>query len=109
MRVSARHLTALGVVTLLAACDQYDPYHRTDVWYPTGASASNLAVMVANPSDLIRGRGTQRSDGKEAVLAVDRVWLDKPKPLPDLSTTGVNGTSGSGSGGGAGGGVGSGS
>jgi type IV pilus biogenesis protein CpaD/CtpE len=100
-----RRIPALCGVTvmlgLLAGCVDRDPYRRTDVWYPSGANAGNLAAMVANPNDLIRGHGVQKSDGKEAATAIDHIWVDKPKPLPD--PTGAQSGSGSGAGAGAGG------
>jgi type IV pilus biogenesis protein CpaD/CtpE len=91
--------SATIVLGLLAGCADRDPYRRTDAWYPTGANAGNIAAMVANPNDLVRGHGVQKSDGKEAAVSVERIWTDKPKPLPELST----GQSGSSGGSGAGG------
>ena len=72
---------------LLAGCEDADPYRRKDVWYPTGANAGNIAAMVAEPHDLILGRGASQTDAREAATAVDRVWLDRTKPL--LSTAGA--------------------
>jgi type IV pilus biogenesis protein CpaD/CtpE len=66
---------------LLAGCEDADPYRRTDVWYPTGANAGNIAAMVANPHDLILGRGANQADARQAATAVDRVWQDRTKPL----------------------------
>ena len=104
--MSAR-VSAAILLLLLAGCEDRDPYRRTDVWYPSGVNAGNIAAMVANPSDLLRGRGVQRADGKEAVTAIDHVWQDKPKALldPTGQQTGSSGSggSGSGSGGGSGG------
>ena len=94
---------AAMLLGLLGGCEDRDPYRRTDVWYPSGVNAGNIAAMVANPADLISGHGVQRSDGKEAVTAVDRVWQDKPKPLLDPSGkqggSGGSGGSGAGTGG----------
>jgi type IV pilus biogenesis protein CpaD/CtpE len=87
---------AIVMLGLLGGCEDRDPYRRTDVWYPSGANAGNLAAMVANPNDLIRGHGAQSSDGKEAATAIDHIWADKPKQLPD--PTGAQGGSGGGSG-----------
>lgn len=69
------------VLFLLAGCESADPYHRTDVWYPTGANAGNIAAMAANPRDLIAGRGSERAGARQAAGAIDRVWSDQPKPL----------------------------
>lgn len=93
--------SATILLGLLAGCNDLDPYRRPYTWSPTGANAGNIAAMVANPNDLIRGHGVQKLDGKEAAVSVERIWTDKPKPLPELSP-GVNGSSG-GSGAGAGG------
>jgi hypothetical protein len=103
----ARAFSAAILLGLLGGCEDRDPYHRTDVWYPSGVNAWNIAAMVANPADLISGHGVQRSDGKEAVTAVDRVWQDKPKPLPAVTGAG-GGSSGSGSGSSSGSGAGTG-
>jgi type IV pilus biogenesis protein CpaD/CtpE len=75
-------LLASAVLTL-AGCADLDPYHRQHVWYPTGASQANVAAMVANPEDLIRGRGNAKVDGAVAENAVTRVRQDRPKPLLD--------------------------
>jgi hypothetical protein len=91
------------ILGLLAGCNEIDPYRRPYTWSPTGASAGNIAAMVANPNDLIRGHGVQRSDGKESVTAVERIWTDKPKPLLDPAG-GQGGQGGSGGGGGGAGG-----
>ena len=89
--------SATILLGLLGGCEDRDPYHRTDVWYPSGVNAGNIAAMVVNPADLISGHGVQRSDGQEAVTAVNHVWQDKPKPLPAMTGAG-GGSSGSGAG-----------
>jgi type IV pilus biogenesis protein CpaD/CtpE len=76
MRISVALL-----VLLVAGCASSDPYRRTDVWYPTGANAGNIAAMVAEPRDLILGHGGDRADARQAAGAVDRVWQDRKKPL----------------------------
>jgi type IV pilus biogenesis protein CpaD/CtpE len=86
-----------GAILTLAGCEDLDPYHRPYVWYPTGAPQANLAAMVANPSDMIRGRSVARADGAVAEGAVTRARQDKAKPL-------LNPGSGSGGGGAGGGG-----
>lgn len=101
-------LTLLACLVSFSGCDSRDPYLRTDVWQPTGANAANLAAMVANPQDLIRGRGVTATDSKAPELAVENIWNDKPKQLPDMTGT-SSGSSGSGSGSGGSGSGGSGS
>ena len=75
------HAALIGAVLLLAGCEDLDPYHRPYVWYPTGASEANIAAQVANPYDMVRGRGVTRADGDLAAAAVDRARQDKVKPL----------------------------
>jgi hypothetical protein len=94
----------LTAVLVLAACQDMDPYSRTDTWQPSGSNAGNVAAMVANPYDLIHGRGVDRIDSKNSTQAIGHVWTDTPKALLDAG----GGSSGGGSGGGGGGSGGSG-
>ena len=96
-RLMTLHLAFIASLVALAGCDSRDPYLRTDVWQPTGANAGNIAAMVANPHDLISGRGVAVQNSNESALAVSHVWLDQPKSL----ATGAGGGSSSPSGGGA--------
>jgi hypothetical protein len=85
----------------LAGCMDREPYHRTDVWRPTGSNAANLAAMVADPHDLIAGRGAGRENVKPYAAALDRVWNDQQRSLtPSAGVT--SGKSGDGGGGGGG-------
>ena len=61
----------------LAACQDMDPYARTDVWQPTGANAGNIAAMVANPHDLIRGRGVRSYRSKQSSSLAIGPCLDR--------------------------------
>lgn len=97
-----------GAAIALGGCMDRDPYRRTDVWRPTGANAANIAAQVADPADLIRGRGTQRVDTAASTIAIDRVRTDTPRPInPAARQSGGASQAGS-PGGGAGGGGGSG-
>ncbi len=101
-RCMSLKLAFFASLLALAGCDSRDPYLRTDVWQPTGANAGNIAAMVADPHDLISGRGSAVQNGNEPALAVSHVWLDQPKPL--LGSTSGASASGSQPGGGASGG-----
>lgn len=96
----------VGLLVLLAGCMERDPYLRTDVWRPTGAVQTNLAAMVAEPRDLIRGRGSDGTGARAAGTAVTRVWMDAPRSLtpggapPAVGQTGAGGAAGGGGGGG---------
>jgi len=91
------HLALL--VLLLAGCANTDPYRRADVWSPTGANAGNIAAMAANPHDLIFGRSANGADAHQAAGAVDRVWLDRTKPLLTTGTAAPGGGGGAAAGG----------
>ncbi len=78
--------TALISALLLAGCADTDPYRRAGQWQPTGANSLNLAAMVVNPRDLIRGHGDRASDGSESVAGVTRLWSGRVTPLPGGSS-----------------------
>jgi len=101
-------LAGLGAIVALAGCMDRDPYRRTDVWRPTGANAANIAAMVANPKDMVRGHGTARTSSNPQMIAVERINADRPKPLPNPNAT-AGASAGGGSGAGAGAGQGAGS
>lgn len=65
-----------ALLALLGGCNgaSLDPYQRTDVWIPEGANDGNLAAMVANPNDLIRGQSDTSPHYKLGTSAVDRLW-----------------------------------
>ena len=116
-RYPIRSVCMILTLAGLAGCAERDPYRRTDVWHPTGANSANIAAMVADPHDLIRGRGVGASDTQTSVLAVDRIWQGQPRAIMPGNSGGAapasgggGGAAGSGaSGGGSGGGSGSGS
>ena len=75
-----------GLVLLLGGCAETDPYRRIGAWQPNGANSLNLAAMLVQPRDLIRGRGTTGTPGVEATPAVTRFWAGRPAPLPTSSS-----------------------
>ena len=74
-------LLTVASLTVLASCDRYDPYLRTDVWKPTGSNAANIAAMVADPHDLVSGHGVIIREASEPALAVGHIVADQPKSL----------------------------
>jgi type IV pilus biogenesis protein CpaD/CtpE len=78
-----RSMLLAGLTLSLGACAWTDPLQREGLWHPTGVNNANLAVMVVNPHDLVAGRGTTTSDATLAAAAVDRLYRDKVKALPD--------------------------
>lgn len=87
------------MVGFLVGCANTEPYHRTDVWYPTGANAGNIAAMAVRPSDLILGRSDNEGDARQAAGAINRVWEGQTKPLSSTSSPSVSAGGASGSGG----------
>ena len=45
--------------TLLAGCNQIDPYRRPGTWRPDGVNDGNIAAMVQDPRDLVHGHSAQ--------------------------------------------------
>lgn len=83
-------------------------YSHSNLGCPTEA---NLGMMIANPRDLLRGRGVDSYDGQVMAAGVNRYEQDKIKPIAEITTTtmtnqsnqsgqGGQGTSGGSSGGG---------
>jgi hypothetical protein len=107
MSRTIRLMAAAGAVIALGGCMERDPYRRQDVWHPTGANAANIAAMVADPKDLIAGRGVRTAPAQPAVMAIERVNADRPRRLigptsggtADTPTGGGAGASGAGAGG----------
>ena len=99
---AGRAALALLTLGLLAGCT-IDPFDRPGVWRPGGVNDANLAVMAADPNDLVRGHGEAGADGQLATAPVTRLREDRVKPLPALDATpfspGSNGTGGGDSGG----------
>ncbi len=63
------------------------------------ASATNIGLMVANPRDLIQGRGDETMDAELAARAVRNYRLGKTKKLKSTKTQGRRGSSGNSQGG----------
>jgi hypothetical protein len=80
------------VALLVTSCapDAFDPYLRPGTWAPVGNNDENLHVMVANPRDLVAGKGESGSAGAEAAPPVARVLAGKRYPLPALNASDVN-------------------
>jgi len=78
-------LTAMAVAgaALLAGCDSIDPLQREGLWTPTHVNRANTTLMAANPADLVRGTGETTSNGVLAAAAIDRLYNNKVKKLPD--------------------------
>ncbi len=77
---------ALVGLLLVSGCATTDPYLKPAQWQPVGANARNLAAMVANPNDLIRGHGDRYTVGSQAAVPVTALLAGKAAPLPSSSS-----------------------
>jgi type IV pilus biogenesis protein CpaD/CtpE len=89
---------AVAGAALLAGCSVTDPLERDGVWNPTHVNRADLTLQAANPADLVRGTGETTSNGVLAAAAVDRLYTNKVKKLPDagLAQISVQGQGGGG-------------
>jgi hypothetical protein len=93
-------LSLLALPLLATGCSLTDPAEAEGYWHPRGVNDGNLAAMIADPHDLVEGRSVRFSDGTLAAAAVDRLYRDKVRNLPDTSLS-VGASSASSTGGGA--------
>jgi type IV pilus biogenesis protein CpaD/CtpE len=93
-------LTAAAVTSaaLLAGCAQTDPLTREGVWRPTHVNRADITLMAANPADLVRGTGETTSSGVMAAAAIDRLYTNKLKKLPDSGLSQIQVTNSGGGG-----------
>lgn len=64
----------LVAAVLLGGCaDVSDPYRAEGRWRPSGVNEANLRAMLAEPRDVVRGRGTTEADGQRAAAPVERL------------------------------------
>jgi type IV pilus biogenesis protein CpaD/CtpE len=92
MKITCAGFLACITVTVVS-CDRIDASFRDTGWRPVGANAGNIAAMVAEPRDLIRGRGDGSENSNPSAVAVIHIWQDQPKPLLD-KTGGSSGAGG---------------
>jgi hypothetical protein len=85
----------------LAGCDQIDPLKRPYMWHESGVNPHNIAVMAANPADLLHGRDTPKRNVVLESNSIDRLYSGKPMPLliggaaGSGASSGASGASGS--------------
>ncbi len=87
-----RALLCLMIVLAAAGCqNQPEPFERQGTWSVTGVNDSNLKAMIADPHDLVAGRGETTTLSADAVPPVQRLRTGKRFPLSSESaTTGVS-------------------
>lgn len=72
---------------LLAGCDHYESYQRTDVWYPSGVNAANLAATVVDQHDLTHGKAVPGADAERGVSAIERLRKGGSKTAPKTDSS----------------------
>ncbi len=82
MRISPMLPLLLAISTLLTACDySADGVEQLNAIPFGGTNDVNIAAMVANPVDLVRGRGDTPASGKAAEAPIQRQDADHAKAL----------------------------
>lgn len=75
-------LTVTKMVAVLPDCDQPQPLEPDPPSFEAGfgcSTAYNLAVMIADPNDLARGRELDPADAERASLSILRYRIGDPK------------------------------
>jgi uncharacterized membrane protein YgcG len=106
-RLAWRAIAAVAPLAV-AACQVPDTSGAASVWSPKGINAANLAAMVANPADLVRGHDDPGPDRKLSAHAVLDLWANPTSGGAGGAGAGGGGSGGGGSGGGGAGGGGAG-
>jgi type IV pilus biogenesis protein CpaD/CtpE len=88
-------LPLLFVMTMaLVACDHnFDAVAKLNAIPFGGTNEANIAAMVANPADLVQGRGQERVGAWTATAPIQRLQTDHDKKLLNTghTETGANG------------------
>ena len=105
MRISPVLPLLFALAFTLTACDENTDMIAELNAEPLGhTNESNVAAMVVNPVDLVRGHGGGPVDGAVSADPIIRFEADRLKPLPNPGGGSGGGSSGGGSSGGGGGG-----
>lgn len=95
MRFSPILPLLLAVSAALSACNSsVDSIATLNDMPFGGTNQANIAAMVANPADLVRGRGTGPTSGKTAEAPIERLQTDHDKPLLSPGKGATSGASG---------------
>ncbi|MGC8477991.1 MAG: hypothetical protein ACP5NP_16695 [Acetobacteraceae bacterium] len=78
----------VGFSLSLTACNRDDTYSRPYTWHPTHANDANIAAEVADPSDLVVGRG---SDSVPAAMVVPPITAMTGSAATGGGTSGTTG------------------
>ena len=74
-----------------AGCTPDYPMDKPGTWHlpETSANDANLRTMVADPHDLVEGKGENTTIGVEAGPPVQRLFNGQPYPLPPTDSLNI--------------------
>ncbi len=72
IKLSCMRPGAIAVLLLALGGCYADPYKNPNDWSMTGATRENIAVQVADPSDLISGKSSAYANGVAASAGIDK-------------------------------------
>jgi hypothetical protein len=84
-------LLPLGACNIDYDIDYGDPLQHPQTWHTQGDNDANLRATVANPQDLVAGRGASDSLGLEAVPPIVRLLAGHRYPLPTANASTISG------------------
>jgi type IV pilus biogenesis protein CpaD/CtpE len=87
-------LLSVMAASLVACEHNFDGVAKLNEVPFGGVNEANIAAQVANPADLVHGRGQNSTDGKTAAAAVQRAQTDHDKKLLDAGKTETGGSGG---------------
>lgn len=99
--MTGRIILLVGLGLSLAGCTQYGAWNSPGMWQPTGSNEANLRAMVADPQDLVSGRGRNTAPGDEAAQSVSNLESGKTPSLAGGASSGSGSSASSGSGSGS--------
>lgn len=75
-------VAGFALAAALGGCERLDPFEKEGIWKPAGVNDANIAVQVANPADLARGRSATSGSVRSATTAVERLWQGPTQRQP---------------------------
>jgi type IV pilus biogenesis protein CpaD/CtpE len=99
MTITMRTILVLPLLfimaTALVACDHnFDGVAKLNEVPFGGTNQANIAAMVANPADLVHGRGRDDIGGWTATAPIQRMQTDHDKKLLNTGHTETGGSGG---------------
>ena len=83
--LSRSAILALALALPAAGCGPQYEIDRPGTWRSTGANDANLRAMVADKRDLASGAASTTNRGNGPARAVTRLYVDRRRPLLNVS------------------------